>query len=160
MKILFYGIGNTQEEMEIDGNIELVNVTYLKYLPFNSFNKEYKYRRYVDNPDDGYRSFCEINEVDFASLPSDVVFNYEGSPFEAELITNIEYEDEFPKCYGGEKYNIYLPFKGDILLLRGTVVGIFGTMNCEDYYPYSRIYLAIELIFSILKHKKDTEEIE
>lgn len=160
MKILFYGIDNTTQEMKVGGNIESVNVTYLKYLPSNSFNKEYKYKKYVENPDDGYRSFCEIDEVDFKSLPSDVVFNYEGNPFQAELITNIRYEDEFPKCYGGERYNVHLPFKGDILLLRGMVVGIFGTMNIEDYYPYSRIFLAIELIFSILKHKKDTEGIE
>jgi len=99
MKILCYGIDNTTQEMKVEGNIEKVNVTYLKYLPLNSFNKEYKYRRYIEDPEDGY-------------------------------------------------------------LLRGMVVGIFGTMNTEDYYPYCRIFLAIDLIFSILKHKKDTEENE
>lgn len=136
MKLVkFRGIYQTQEEAK-DRYTNEGDLYDTVYVAINN-----QYYRFIENPDDGYRSYCEVSKVKKSDLPDGCRFNFQNQPV---IVYMSEDTDHNNKDYN----KAVAAFRGICIFspVDKEVVGIFGTDNSDDYYPVCKMWMDIPKI--------------
>lgn len=137
MKLVkFRGIYQTQEESDKPYSHKEGDIYDTVYVAINN-----EYYRFMENPDDGYRSYCEITKVRKEQLPDGCKFNFQDDPIIVYMSKDEDHDHEdYNKAVGAfSGICIFSPIDKE-------VVGIFGTDSSDDYYPVCKMWMDIPKI--------------